>query len=94
MGFAEYDRYDTLGLADLVAKGAVSPLELVDSAIERIEALNPRLNAVIFTDYDGARARAKAPLPDGPFRGVPFLLKDILGDLAGWPTRNLSLIHI
>ena len=92
MGFAEYDRYDALGLAELVAKGAVSPLELVDSAIERIEALNPRLNAVIFTDFDGARARAQAPLPDGPFRGVPFLLKDILGDLAGWPTRNGSRI--
>lgn len=92
MGFAEYDRYDALGLAELVAKGEVSALELVDTAIERVEALNPRLNAVIFTDYGGARERARAPLPDGPFKGVPFLLKDILGDLAGWPTRNGSRI--
>ena len=90
MGFAEYDRYDALGLAELVAKGEVTALELVDTAIARIEALNPRLNAVIFTDFDGARERAKGSLPDGPFKGVPFLLKDILGDLAGWPTRNGS----
>ena len=92
MSFAEYDRYDALGLAGLVAKGDVSPLELVDTAIERVEALNPCLNAVIFTDFDGARERAKGGLPDGPFKGVPFLLKDILGDLAGWPTRNGSRI--
>ncbi|QKG71777.1 amidase [Erythrobacter mangrovi] len=92
MGFAEYDRFDALGLAGLVAKGEVTPLELVDTAIERIEELNPRLNAVVFTDYEGARERARGPLPDGPFRGVPFLLKDILGDLEGWPTRNGSHI--
>ncbi|MGV7119453.1 amidase [Sphingopyxis sp. 550A] len=90
MGFADYDRFDALGLAELVAKGEVTALELVDTAIARIEALNPRLNAVIFTDFDGARERAKGDLPDGPFKGVPFLLKDILGDLAGWPTRNGS----
>jgi amidase len=90
MGFADYDCFDALGLAELVAKGAVTALELVDTAIARIEALNPRLNAVIFTDFDGARERAKGRLPDGPFKGVPFLLKDILGDLAGWPTRNGS----
>ena len=90
MEFAEYDRFDALGLAKLVEKGDVTPLELVDTAIARIEELNPRLNAVIFTDFEGARERAREKLPDGPFKGVPFLLKDILGDLEGWPTRNGS----
>lgn len=87
---AEYERLDGLGMAELVEKGEVSPLELVDLAIAQIERLNPELNAVVFSDFDGARDRARGNLPDGPFKGVPFLLKDILGDLEGWPTRNGS----
>src|SRR5207247_2552661 len=73
----EYDSLDGLALAQLVREGAVSPLELVEAAIARIEARNPRLNAVILTLYDRARDQAKSPLPDGPFKGVPFLLKDL-----------------
>ena len=76
---------DATALAALVAKGDVTPLELVDGAIGRIEALNPQLNAVIFELFDRARAEARGTLPDGPFRGVPFLLKDLMRELAGTP---------
>jgi len=68
---------DATAQAELVRRGAVSPRELVDAAIARIEKLNPRLNAVIIPLFDRARARASGTLPEGPFRGVPFLLKDL-----------------
>jgi amidase len=78
---------DAVGHAELVRSGQASPLELVDAAIERIEKLNPQLNAVITPLYEEARAAARSPeLPDGPFRGVPFLLKDIGATQAGQPT--------
>ncbi len=86
----EYAAYDGMGLAKLVREKRVKPIELVDAAIARIEAHNPALNAVIWTMFDRARDMAKAKLPDGPFRGVPFLLKDILGDMEGVPTRQGS----
>ncbi len=77
---------DATALAELVRRGDVSPLELVDAAIERIERLNPSINAVIDTDFDRARAQAVSPdLPDGPFRGVPFLIKDIGATQVGLP---------
>lgn len=76
---------DATALAQLVAKGDVSPKELVDDAIARIERLNPTLNAVIFELFDRARTDAAGELPDGPFRGVPFLLKDFLAELEGTP---------
>ncbi len=74
---------DATAQAQLVRKKEVQPLELVEAAIERIERLNPTLNAVITPMYDLARARASGKLPDGPFRGVPFLLKDIMASYAG-----------
>ena len=76
---------DATALAGLVAAGEISPLELVDGAISRIERLNPTLNAVIFELFDRARAEAAGELPAGPFRGVPFLLKDFLCELEGTP---------
>jgi amidase len=82
-GFKEYNQYDGLGLAELVKKKAVSTAELCEEAIERIERVNPALNAVITPMYDLARQAVQAPLPDGPFAGVPFLLKDFLVDYAG-----------
>jgi len=90
MAFAEYAQYDGLGLAALVAKGQVTPLELADEAITRIERHNPELNAVVLKIYDQARDTAKrlAGEGDGRFRGVPFLLKDILGNMAGVPTAS------
>ena len=87
MGFAEYSNYDGLALADLVKKRKIRPAELVEAAIERIERHNPELNAVVFKAYDEARAKAAAKL-SGSFAGVPTLLKDILGDRKGWPTRS------
>ncbi len=77
---------DATGQADLVRRREVTPRELVDAAIERLERLNPLLNAVIFAALDAARDRAAASdLPDGPFRGVPFLMKDLGGTEAGRP---------
>jgi amidase len=78
---------DAVGQAELVRRGEVSPVELVDAAVERIERLNPDLNAVIMRRYDEARAEALGELPDGPLRGVPFLLKDIGATQAGTPNH-------
>ena len=71
MGFAQYHQFDGLGLAHLVRRGEVSPTELLDEAMARIERHNPTLNAVVYKAYDEARATAKGRLPDGPFKGVP-----------------------
>ena len=77
---------DTIAQADLVRRGEVTPLELIDAAIARIEKINPQLNAVITPLFEKARAQAaSADLPNGPFRGVPFLLKDIGCHSAGDP---------
>ena len=74
---------DACALAALVRDGATSPAELVEDAIDRIGKLNPELNAVIRTRFDEARLEAGAGLPDGPFRGVPIVLKDLLCYVAG-----------
>ena len=77
---------DAVGCAELIRRGEVSPLELVDAAIERIERLNPSLNAVVHERFEKARAEAASPdLPEGPFRGVPTLAKDIWCHTAGDP---------
>lgn len=76
---------DATAQAELVRSGDASPRELVDAAIERIERVNPRLNAVIHPLFDRGRALADGELPDGPFRGVPMLVKDLDGTLAGAP---------
>jgi len=68
---------DATAQAELIRKKEASPRELVDAAIARIEKLNPRLNAVVTPLFDKARAAADGDLPDGPFRGVPFLIKDL-----------------
>jgi amidase len=90
MSFAEYSEYDGLGLAELVRRGDVRPAELVEAAIDRIERRNGTLNAVVYKAYDEARAGARGELPDGPFRGVPFLVKDLLIGVAGWPRTSGS----
>jgi amidase len=81
---------DAMAQAELVRRKDVTPLELVDAAIARIERLNPQLNAVISTQFEQARAQAKGPLPQGPFTGVPFLLKDLLDAQAGVPLTSGS----
>jgi amidase len=89
----DYDTHDALGLAALVRAGQVSPRELVTAAIERVEALNPRLNAVIHPMFDAALRMADGPLPDGPFRGVPFMLKDLLAWYGGEPITSGSRLY-
>ena len=90
MTIAEYDRHDGLGLAALVKKGSITPLEVVDEAIARAERLNPQLNAIVFKDYERARDAAKAMTPHGHFAGVPILLKDMRAAATGMPTRSGS----
>ena len=84
MRMDDYANYDAVGLAELVRQGDVTPAELTEAAIERAERHNGALNAVVFKAYDEARAAAAGALPDGPFRGVPFLLKDLGAGVAGW----------
>ena len=80
---------DAVDQAALVAKGEVTPGELLDAAIERIERFDPALNAVVIRWFDHAREIAADPnLPDGPFRGVPFLLKDLYTSFAGQTLSN------
>jgi amidase len=81
--FVEYDQYDGLGLAKLVREKKISPVELCEEAISRVEKLNPVVNAVVTPMFDIGRAAAKNPLPEGPFTGVPFLLKDLISSYAG-----------
>jgi len=81
----EFAALDATAQAALVRSGDASPLELVDAAIARIERGNPALNAVIHERFERAREEARGKLPDGPFRGVPFLLKDLDGFSAGDP---------
>ncbi|MCP3104363.1 amidase [Myxococcus sp. K15C18031901] len=81
---------DATAQAELVRRREVTPLELVDAAIARIERCNPKLNAVVQTQFDTARERARGPLPEGPFTGVPFLLKDLIAAQRGQPLTGGS----
>ena len=76
---------DATAVAAAIAVGEMSPIEAVDAAIARIEALDHELNAVIHRRFDAARKEAAGELPDGPFRGVPLLLKDLGAGMAGEP---------
>jgi len=87
MGFAEYGRYDALDLAALVREGQVSAQELLDEALARTAAVNPKINAVIHLMEKRAREAIAAGLPDGPLQGVPFLVKDLMTAYAGEPMR-------
>ena len=85
----DFSSYDALSLAELVRSGHVSARELVLSSIENIETLNPRLNAVVHKMYDRALQEAHSP-GEGPFSGVPFVLKDLLSWYAGEPVTSGS----
>lgn len=82
---AELSDLDATAQAELVRTGEVSPAELVEDSISRIEKLNPELNAVIHPLFDKAREQARGDLPDGPFKGVPMVVKDLDGHTAGDP---------
>ncbi len=83
---AEYDDLDGVGLAQLIRSRALTPLELLEASICRIEERNPTLNAVIMTTFDEARRAAQEVDINAPFAGVPFLVKDLFSSVAGVPT--------
>ncbi|HBV54653.1 MAG TPA: hypothetical protein DEF12_06400 [Rhodobacteraceae bacterium] len=83
----DYSDYDATGLAELVAKRLVTAGELLDAALDRVERLNPHLNAVVQIQEPVARSLIAAGLPDGPFKGVPFLLKDLAIEAQDFPSN-------
>jgi amidase len=93
MHLSDYDDHDATSLAALVRNGDVSPAELLDDAIERIEARNPALNAVVHSMFDRARGKVDK-LPDGPLKGVPFLVKDLKIQIEGEPTTNSTKLAV
>src|SRR5258708_39948831 len=92
MGFSEYGDYDGMGLAELVRKKQVSARELLDEAIARTARIDPQINAVVVKHYDYAERQIDNGLPDGPFAGVPFLLKD-LDILEGTRTTSGASVY-
>ncbi len=90
LDFDEYVGHDAVSLADLVRRKEVSPAELLETAIARLEAVNPKLNAVVLRHFEYAREAIRRGLPDGALRGVPFLLKDLAIDLDGTITTQGS----
>jgi len=88
--FEEYRRHDALALAELVRRGDASAAELLELAIARAEAVNAELNAIVVPHYELARASARAELPAGPLRGVPYLLKDLGIEMKGTITTEGS----
>ena len=79
----EYVAYDATALATLIRKGEVSAEEVFDAFLDRVTAANPVLNAVVLPDFNTARAAIGAGLPDGPFRGIPYLIKNLHAPVAG-----------
>ena len=86
----DYDAHDATGLAALVASGAASPDDLLDQALARVSRHDPALNAVVLLQEERAREAIRAGLPRGPFRGVPFLLKDLGAEAVGFPSHSGS----
>ncbi|MGD1878432.1 MAG: amidase family protein, partial [Kiloniellaceae bacterium] len=84
------DDHDGLALADLIRRGEVSPLEVLDAVAARIDARNPAVNVVVHTNYEEARAELAAGPVEGPFAGLPFLVKDLYSFRKGWPCGNGS----
>ncbi|MEC9432771.1 MAG: amidase family protein [Pseudomonadota bacterium] len=89
---AAFDANDATGLAALVAGGEVTPAELLDEALARVEARNPALNAIASLNEDAARRMIAEGLPEGPFKGVPFLLKDIGAEAVDFPVSAGSAL--
>lgn len=84
----EYESHDALGLAELVERREVQPTELLDAAVARAAECNPRLNAIVIPMEAEARRAVAGDLPRGPFRGVPFLIKDLALQIEGVRTTN------
>jgi amidase len=77
MRFEEYRKHDAISLAGLVAKREVDAREVLETAIVRAEQINPAINAIVHRQYDQARKAVAAGLPEGPLKGVPYLIKDL-----------------
>jgi amidase len=92
MNFEEYRKHDAVGLAGLVSKGEVSPSELLETAVARMAAVNPKINAVTMDLTEWGRQDVKRDIWAGPMAGVPFLLKDLGAQLAGSPTTGGSAV--
>ena len=90
--FDEYRSYDALGLAELVRQGDASPDQLLDLALARAEAVNPEINAIVMRHVEQARAAIEQGLPQGPFTGVPWLLKDLGVSMRGTVTTEGSAL--
>src|SRR5262245_22998551 len=80
---SEYDKYDALGLAGLIAKKEIASAELLDAVRQRVEEINPKINAFSQLFFDKAAEQIQAGMGDGPFQGVPFALKDLGQYLEG-----------
>src|SRR5215470_17842376 len=89
---AEYVNYDGLGLAKLIAEKQISPRELLQAVQQRVEALNPKLNALCHLFFDKAEAQIEHCPSEAPFRGMPFVLKDLGQYLTGTITSAGSRI--
>lgn len=87
-GFPEFDQYDAIGLTELVRSGQVTPVELCEESIKRIEQINPKLNAVVTRMYEQGLKEASEFPPDGPFTGVPMLIKDLGYAYSGVPMTS------
>lgn len=94
MTFEEYEKYDAVGLAELVRARDVTAAELLDAALARAQAVNPSINAIVRFMEAEARAAVEAGLPQGPLAGVPFLLKDLSAQMAGVPTSAGSRLFV
>src|SRR5258708_37898796 len=92
MAFKEYGNYDAVGLAELVRKKQVSASELLDEAIARTAKVDPQISAAVVKHYDYAARQLDQGLPDGPFTGVPFLLK-ALDKLEGTRTTSGASVY-
>ena len=77
MRFEEYRRHDAISLAALIAKREVSAEEVLETAIARAEQVNPAINAIVHKQYEQGRKTVAAELPEGPLKGVPYLIKDL-----------------
>lgn len=84
--FEEFSTYDAIGLAELVKRRHVSAAELLQASLSQVERFNPRLGAVVHLEVEVAERSIAAGLPEGPFTGVPFLLKDLGAEAIDFPT--------
>ena len=85
MRFEEYRKHDAIALAGLIAKRQVSAEEVLEAAVARAEQVNPVVNAIVHKQYEQARKAVAAGLPEGPLKGVPYLIKDLAFFETGEP---------